>query len=232
MIAELRVFPFEAHQPEDFRGRWAAEVLGVKATGVPKGGLSATFLRRAVAAQITLLERVAAQVMPTIGLVGRANLKPDITEYADTLQRLGFDTRRPVFKPSAKNHRSTGRPRISDLIYARVAVAYAAAAAAGRHPAPDLVRLGLSQNREAAKSMIARARKLGFLQPAAGHGRLDPMGSQPTRLAREAISAANRPVTLSPSKRSSRTATRGAHAKAASTGKPRGHHGKPQRKFR
>lgn len=188
VVAELRIFPCEARRAHRFLGRWGAELLGVNAPGVPRGGLRATFVRRRVAGQVTRYERFATEAIGTLQRAASTIPNATLREHSAQLRASGFDVKPNMIPTTATApRRGAGRPETPALTYARMAEAYGAAWTAGLHPIPELLRQGFAKTSTAAKSMIARARKKGFLSESAGNGKTS---GRATDKARDTIAAA------------------------------------------
>lgn len=173
VIGELRIFPHERHRPREYDGSgcWGAEVLGTAVRGVPRGGVPGALLRRGI--QLTVIRRQARSMVNT--LLHIKGLPPDhvISRMVGRLAGSGF-TARPRFP---KKRSTLGRPRLTDLEYARLASDYVDAFNRSGRPIPELARTR-KRAPAAIRSMVARARADGFLSPAlmpgTGGGTLTP----------------------------------------------------------
>jgi hypothetical protein len=166
VIAELRVFPKERRRPTPpNRGQWNARVRGVRAQGVPRGGLPATLLRRRL--QLAPLERMAREALKAFSRVGKTMPAghPIAQAYAG-LKEAGYVSR------SAKKRQPVsglGRPSLPDKLLAETARDYVRFLE-GEQPLVDLAK-AYDITVDAAKGRVKKARAKGFLTPANRHGK-------------------------------------------------------------
>jgi hypothetical protein len=126
-VAELRIFPRESAKPAGFASLWNAEVLGVNALGVPRGGIPGTLLRRQL--KVSDFERDAREVFDVIGRVTR------IVELRDhpAIEILTRVKNARFTEPKAPSGGSgRGRPSLSAEYYAQLARGYADLSMCGR----------------------------------------------------------------------------------------------------
>jgi len=167
VIAELRVFPKERRRPKpSYPGQWNAEVRGVRAQGVPRGGLPATLLRRHL--QLAPLERAAREALTMFSRAAKAMPAghPIAQTYAG-LEEAGYVSR------SAKKRQpgsGRGRPPLPEKLLAETARDYVHFLDAGKLPLVELMEAhGITL--DMAKGRVKKARAEGFLTAANRHGK-------------------------------------------------------------
>ena len=165
VIAELRVFPKERQRPPSYSGHWNAQVRGVRAKGVPRGGLPATLLRRRL--QLAPLEREAREALNAFSRAAKTMPAGHIAQAYAGLTEAGY-VRKSAKKRPPRSGR--GRPPLLDKLLAETARDYVRFLDAGKQPNVELVKAhGITLN--TAKGRVKKARAEGFLTPANGHGK-------------------------------------------------------------
>ena len=165
VIGEIRLFPSESWRPNNYEGRWSAEVLGSRARA-PRGGIKQKLLRSIPTRHHA---RVLSRAMTYYqeqhqSLRGRFSLGRNPNPYRSD---AGPKTRHPGALPKTS---SRGRPALPEIAYARVARAYVdAIERRSRSPAKDVARM-LRTNERRIRGMIARARTRGLLTRAPSPG--------------------------------------------------------------
>ena len=146
-MAEVRIFPNEANRLH--RGRWSAEVLGVKAK-VPRGGIKARLLRKVPLGEHL---RFAGQFLREVReQYGDLPFKPD-----RSFRARGF------VAPEKTNGMRAGRKGRSDIFYARLARDYVKAIERGSKRPVEKIAKARNLPKERVRDMLHAARKRGLL---------------------------------------------------------------------
>ena len=173
IVSEVRVYPAEGGAQA---GGWSGEELGMEATTVPSGGLTATLLRE-VRLGAHLLEGKRALEWAKTKTRARDR---DVSLVTVWLRRLGLKSLRPPEKKPGPGR--LGRPHHE---VAQVARDYARAVSRdSRHPIQDVHATHDHLSLDQLRDVVRRARQLRYLTPSAGRGR---MGGVLTKAGRDAL---------------------------------------------
>ncbi len=181
VIAEVRVFPKDArrvHSP----GRWAAEFLGVRATEtVPRGGIPATLLRRAIL--LREHEKFTSEIFTSLS---HASEHERIASTVEGPKSAGFVV---AATPAAEKKKMRGRPRVwSEADLAQIAHEYEAAVQSGL-PIIKTIAAARVVSEANARNLVSKARALGLLPAAIVRGR---RGGVPSPTMKQAIARLTR----------------------------------------
>jgi hypothetical protein len=161
VVSEVRVYPAERRAPA---GWWSGEELGMEATTVPPGGLTATLLRE-VRLGAHLLEGKAALEWAKTKTRPRGG---DVSLITAWLRRLGLKSLHPPERKPGPGR--LGRPRHE---VARIAREYARAVSRNsRHPIQDVQAVHRHLSLDQLRDVVRRARQLGYLTASTGRGRM------------------------------------------------------------
>jgi len=202
VISEIRIFPAPS-EDDQYRapGEWAAQIIGSRARPIPRGGISASTLRKAAAVAIKRHAKTAAVLRWTRTLGKLPHRDGAFGIIAKTIASAGisaknpFDSVRQQKKGSSDGPLRRGRPvKWSPADYARIALTYDDAVRAGASPIQAVMkvhRLGHAQ----ARNLIARARSSGhkFIREAPKQGQAaEPLSDTEREWLRKVVADASK----------------------------------------
>jgi hypothetical protein len=180
VIAELRIFPSPSQDEDRWRalGEWKAEVMGSRAKPVPRGGVTATMLRRSAAHRVGAHQHTLATMRwlaPIKPLAARSHTHQALGAVSSAFEEAGIAYRDPFahiktkLAPGVKKNR--GRPeKWTTLDYLRTALVYDNAVSDGGSPVQAVSAAFKGMTLAQARNMIARARRDGIIPKAPAQG--------------------------------------------------------------
>ncbi len=181
VVAELRVFPkcgvVDRHRAP---GTWEAEYLGARVGQgrIPRGGISATMVRKAAASSVRHHARSAVALRASAMMFGPKEtetvhgryIRESLDAAGITAMDLAAEARRLQRRQPGTSQGRGRPPKWSAAHYAKIALTYDDAVRENRAPI-QAVRKVHRLTHAQARNLVARARTHGFIHQAPNQGR-------------------------------------------------------------